>query len=88
MPEVEVIEDDKISINIYRPFIDTELEEILKNYIDRETYNVKQAELITALVFLNIAACHVGEYSVFLFYLGKYLINKVMLKYPELFIGD
>lgn len=77
-----------INIDIYRPFVDTELEEILKSFIVENGADIKQAELITALVFLNIAACHVGEYSDFLFYLGKYLINKVILKYPELFIGD
>lgn len=71
---VENIGRSKIRIDIDRTFMDTECENRLRDYIDRY-FVLEQAELLTCLIFLNIAACHVYPYSRFLFYLGKYLLN-------------
>ena len=73
-----------IAIDIFRTFIDTEMENALKEYIKKNN-DIVQAELLTAVVFLNIAACHVGTYSVFLFYLGKYMINRIKIQHPDYF---
>lgn len=70
-------------IDIHRSFIDTECEERFKEFLHRSKYDAVLAEFLTAVIFLNIAACHVGVYSTFLFYLGKYLINKFIHKHPE-----
>jgi hypothetical protein len=46
-------------------------------------FDVKHAEFLTALIFLNICACHTDDYARFLFYLGKYLMNKFIKENPE-----
>ena len=70
-------------IDIHRSFIDTECEEKFKDFLVHSKYDADLAEFLTAVIFLNIAACHVGVYSTFLFYLGKYLINKFIKKHPD-----
>ena len=65
----------RVEIDIHRTFIDTECEKTLIQYINNSKYNIKQAEFLTAVIFLNIAACHIYPYSKFLFNLGKYMIN-------------
>lgn len=73
-------------IDIHRSFIDTECEEKFKEFLINSKYDANLAEFLTAIIFLNIAACHVGNYSTFLFYLGKYLINKFIIKHPNYLI--
>ena len=76
--------NNEIIIDIHRTLIDTQMEDVLKSKINPK--NIGHVKLLTALVFLNIAACHVGDYSRFLFYLGKYLINKAYIENMEFFI--
>lgn len=63
-------------IDIYRTFIDTECEEQFKMFLTNNGYDYNFVQFLTAIIFLNIAICHIGNYAVFLFYLGKYLLNK------------
>ena len=73
-----------IHIDIHRTLVDTECEEALKTYLlCSNKYDYMQAELMTSIIFLNIAACHVYPYSKFLFYLGKMMINKFYIKHKE-----
>lgn len=65
---------NSVKVDIDRTFIDTECERVLRGISDI-AFDLNLVELITALIFLNIAACHVYPYSKFLFYLGKYLLN-------------
>jgi hypothetical protein len=74
---IKYVDTNSVEIDIHRTFIDTECEEVLKEYlIKNANYNNDFSQFLTAVIFLNIAACHVYPYSKFLFYLGKYLINK------------
>jgi hypothetical protein len=74
---IKYVDTNSVEIDIHRTFIDTECEEVLKKYlIENANYNNDFSQFLTAVIFLNIAACHVYPYSKFLFYLGKYLINK------------
>lgn len=74
---IKYVDTNSVEIDIHRTFIDTECEEVLKKYlIENTNYNNDFSQFLTAVIFLNIAACHVYPYSKFLFYLGKYLINK------------
>lgn len=78
---IRYVGNNSVEIDIHRTFIDTECEEILKKYIDSsKMYDLGFSQLLTAIIFLNIAACHVYPYSKFLFYLGKYLLNKCDLQ--------
>jgi choline kinase len=73
---VENEDANHIKIDIHRTFIDTECEKALVNWLEKSNiFDKGQAELMTALIFLNIAACHVYPYSKFLFNLGKLMIN-------------
>lgn len=65
-----------VKIDIHRTFIDTECEHALVEWLEKsKVFDKGQAELMTAIIFLNIAACHVYPYSKFLFNLGKLMIN-------------
>ena len=74
----------EVSIYIHRTLVDTECENALKEYIEKsKLYDYNQSELLTSIIFLNIAACHTYPYSKFLFYLGKMLLNKFYIKHQE-----
>ena len=69
--------NNSVEIDIHRTFIDTECEDVLKEFIHtNKNWWYDYEQFMTALIFLNIAACHIYPYSKFLFYLGKYLLNK------------
>ena len=73
---VENKSTNEVTIDIHRTFIDVECEKALIEYLKNSTiYDLRQAEFLTAIIFLNIAACHIYPYSKFLFNLGKYMIN-------------
>lgn len=78
-----------ININIHRTLVDTECEDALKSYlICSDKYDYHISELMTAIIFLNIAACHVYPYSKFLFYLGKMMINKFYIRHKMEFWNE
>ena len=95
--EIKIKKDGEIIIDINRSFIDTECEEALKRWFLHpfswydsacNTSRVLQfdmhfAQFLTALIFLNIAACHTGDYSRFLFHLGKYLMSRFLDEHHE-----
>ena len=66
--------DRCIDIDIHRTFIDTECEKALTEILSNDGI-LDVSQFMTALIFLNICACHEGEYNTFLFLLGKYLMN-------------
>lgn len=73
---VENKSTNDVTIDIHRTFIDVECEKALIEYLKNSTiYDLRHAEFLTAIIFLNIAACHIYPYSKFLFNLGKYMIN-------------
>lgn len=71
-----VREDDKFScnINIAQDLAMSEAKRAFVKWIDENGYDLKTVELITALIFLNIAPLHHFPYSKFLLYLGQYLL--------------
>lgn len=48
------------------------------NWIENKGYNYKRVRLLTALIYLNIAALHHYPYSLLLFYLGKNMLNEIL----------
>lgn len=87
---VENEDADHVKIDIHRTFVDTECEKALVEWLDKsEVFDKDHADLMTAIIFLNIAACHVYPYSKFLFNLGKLMINNFYKKHynnPKYFI--
>lgn len=76
--------DRCIDIDIHRTFIDTECEKAFAEILDEKLFIAGQ--FMTALIFLNICACHEGEYNTFLFLLGKYLMNVFYKNHKDWFI--
>ena len=44
-------------------------------WLKKEGYDIKKVNIITALIFINIAPLHHHPYSIFLFFLGKLLLE-------------
>jgi len=67
-----------INFDILRKNIMVECEKYFENFILDNGHDLKKVKILTALVFLNIAALHHYPYSEFLFYLGKYQLNNLL----------
>ena len=79
---VENEDADHVKIDIHRTFVDTECEKALVEWLDKSNvFDKDHADLMTAIIFLNIAACHIYPYSKFLFNLGKLMINNFYKKH-------
>ena len=48
------------------------------NFLRESGYDIKKVEILTALIFLNIAALHPYPYSELLFYLGKTSLSEAL----------
>lgn len=70
---------NNITIDILRPHRLVEAEETFVKWLDENGYDSNRVRLLTALIFLNIAALHEYPYSLYLFYLGKHLLNKYLV---------
>lgn len=57
-----------------------ECEAYFKDYINKKGFDYKKVEILTALIFLNIAALHHYPYSSLLFYLGKSSLYKSIIE--------
>lgn len=53
-------------------------ENYFKTWIENQGYDYKKVRLMTALIYLNIAALHHYPYSLLLFYLGKNMLNEIL----------
>lgn len=49
-------------------------------FLKTNNYSKQKVEILTAIIFLNIAALHHYPYSIFLYYLGKLLLYKSLKK--------
>lgn len=76
MFDVNYLEKDNIEIEIYRTLTLVEAEEAYINWLNFNCIDVGKVRLLTALIFLNVAALHEYPYSIFLYYLGKHLLMK------------
>jgi hypothetical protein len=58
---VENEDANHVKIDIHRTFVDTECEKALVEWLDNsKVFDKDQADLMTAIIFLNIAACEEG----------------------------
>ena len=74
------ISDSKniIDFEIYRKQTSYECEKIFINFIKKKKLSIYKVKVLTALIFLNIATLHHQPYSIFLYYLGKDMLNRVI----------
>ena len=74
------IDDDVVKFEIHRKYTLVECEKQFKRFCLKSGLEYKKILVITALIFLNIAALHHDPYSKFLFYLGKYRLHEALQK--------
>jgi NDP-sugar pyrophosphorylase family protein len=58
-----------------------ECREVLHSYIKQNGYDLKKIELLTALIWINMAPLHEYPLNNFLFNFGKYNLHKILTKY-------
>lgn len=67
---------DHIKFDFHRTQNLIDCEKYFENWINDQKYDYKKVQIMTALIFLNIAALHHYPYNKLLFYLGKSMLNK------------
>jgi choline kinase len=68
--------DKRILYELQRKPIHKECEERFNLWCDEHGFSLKKVRILTALIFLNIAALHHYPYSLLLYALGKSLLSK------------
>lgn len=69
-------QSDEINYDFHRKQILVECEHRFGDWLVTEGYDKKKVWVLTALIYLNIAALHHHPYSLLLFSLGKTMLNK------------
>jgi choline kinase len=69
-------DENNVNIDILRPSILVEAEEDFYEWLKANNFDVKRVKIMTALIYLNIAALHEYPYSLYLYYLGRQLLYK------------
>ena len=69
---------NEINFDFHRKQILVECEQFLANWISANGYDKKKVWLLTALVYLNIAALHHDPYCKLLYSLGKSMLNDTL----------
>jgi NDP-sugar pyrophosphorylase family protein len=67
---------DKIKFDLHRKQSLVECEQRLSNWIHENGFELKKVKVLTALIYLNIAALHHYPYSILLYGLGKKMLAK------------
>ena len=67
---------DHIKFDFHRTQSLIDCEKYFENWITDQGHDYKKVQIMTALIFLNIAALHHYPYNKLLFYLGKSMLNK------------
>lgn len=68
----------EISYDFHRKQILVECERYFENWVTREGYDRKKTSILTALIYLNIAALHHYPYSLLLYSLGKKILENAL----------
>lgn len=72
--------EDEIRFDFFRKNILIECEEYLKNWMKINSIDENKVYILTALIFLNIAALHHYPYSLLLFALGRKMLYEYVSK--------
>jgi choline kinase len=67
-------DDNNVSFDFYRKQKLVECETYYYRWLERNGYNVRKVKILTALIFLNIAALHHYPYVLLLYALGKEML--------------
>jgi len=70
---------NNVYYDFHRKETNIECERILENYVTEKDLDWNKVEIITALIFLNIAGLHHYPYCHLLYYLGKSMLNEKLI---------
>lgn len=65
----------KISLSYFQSRNNKICKKIFDEFLKKNNFSIKKVNILTALIYLNIAPLHHYPYSVFLFYLGKLTLH-------------
>jgi choline kinase/thiamine kinase-like enzyme len=71
-------QDSKIEFDFHRKHNSLECEKILKEFVIEQGYSWEKVQILTVLIFLNIAGLHHRPYSHLLYHLGKQSLVKLI----------
>jgi len=73
-----LIDGENVSIQygLYNNLVDCQ--PLLKDFVERKGYDYKRVEVLTALIYLNIAALHSYPYNLLLYHLGKLYLHRTL----------
>ena len=75
---IKFVSPNKIKLNYYQDQKNKICKKIFYKFLKKNNYSIKKVEILTALIYLNIAPLHHYPYSSFLFYLGKLELVKAL----------
>ena len=76
--------NNKIQIKFSQPKENQICQKEFFKFLKNNNYSIQKVEILTAIIFLNIAALHHYPYSIFLYYLGKLSLYKSLKKKREI----
>jgi hypothetical protein len=68
----------EIKCGILRKDVHVEMEHNLRKFIDSEDLNWKKIEILTALIWLNMSPLHHHPFDKFLYYYGRYNLQRAL----------
>ena len=71
---------NKIFYDLKRKKILKECEDQFRIWCKKSKFSYKKVRILTALIYLNIAALHHYPYSLFLYAIGKFMLKKELDK--------
>ena len=71
---------DEITFNLHRHYVHVECEQYLSIWCHENNFDYSKVRLLTALIYLNIAALHHYPYSLLLYTLGKKMLHQEVEK--------
>jgi dTDP-glucose pyrophosphorylase len=75
---IKFADTQKVKFNYTQTNQNIICKEIFYKFLKKNNYSIKKVEILTALIYLNIAALHDYPYSIFLYYLGKFKLTKAL----------
>tara|TARA_X000000950_G_scaffold247616_1_gene306047 strand:- start:30784 stop:32334 length:1551 start_codon:yes stop_codon:yes gene_type:complete len=72
------IKKNNIKLNFSQSTTNKNCQKVFFNFIKKNNFSETKVNILTALIFLNIAGLHHYPYSIFLYYLGKLKLYKAL----------
>ncbi len=81
--EAKRLENGELRVDVNRPnrFVETTAE--FESWVAAKGFSMKKIRILAALIYINSSALHEHEYAVFLYYFGRYQLQKVYNEYID-----